>query len=182
MFIVRTVLLVLLILWIASLLIVPLSLPSGTVLLGESGRANIIDFINVWMKLPLYQKIVYIIGDAICHQKTSRSFIINGNQMPVCSRDVGLYLGIAFSITPLYFLELFRPEKYSILVKKIFRPWQKFLLIYIPLVFPLIIDFSTQLLGLRKSTNALRLFTGILFGLGNGILFYHLLLEDPGRT
>lgn len=179
---IRTVLLILLILWIASLFIAPLSLPPGTVLLGESGKANLIDFTDVWIKLPPCQRIVYVIGDAICHQKTSRSLIVNGNQMPVCARDTGLYLGIAFSLMPLYFLELFRPEKYSLLIKKIFRPWWKFLLIYIPLVLPLIIDFSTQLLGLRTSNNALRLVTGIPFGLGNGILFYHLLLEDPGRT
>ncbi len=181
MLIVRTVLLILLILWIISLFIAPLSLPPGTVLLGESGRANMIDFVDVWSKLPLLQRIVYMIGDAICHQKTSRSFIINGNQMPVCSRDVGLYLGVAFSITPLYFLELLRPQKYVVFMRKIFRPRWKFLVLYIPLVLPLIIDFTTQLLGLRTSTNTIRLTTGLLFGIGNGILFYHLLLEDPGR-
>ncbi len=36
----------------------------------------------------------YLIGDILCHQEQDRSFILNGSQMPVCSRDIGLIFGL----------------------------------------------------------------------------------------
>ena len=38
--------------------------------------------------------IVYLIGDLLCHQEHARSFILNGNQMPICIRDTGLIIGL----------------------------------------------------------------------------------------
>ena len=36
----------------------------------------------------------YLIGDVLCHQEQDRSFMLNGSQLPVCSRDLGLVLGL----------------------------------------------------------------------------------------
>ena len=36
----------------------------------------------------------YLIGDFLCHQEQDRSFVLNGSQMPVCSRDIGLIFGL----------------------------------------------------------------------------------------
>lgn len=37
------------------------------------------------------------VGAAICHRITSRSFVINGRQLPLCARGTGIYLGVALS-------------------------------------------------------------------------------------
>ncbi|MBR6205367.1 MAG: DUF2085 domain-containing protein [Candidatus Methanomethylophilaceae archaeon] len=36
----------------------------------------------------------YLIGDVLCHQEQDRSFMLNGSQLPVCSRDLGLAFGL----------------------------------------------------------------------------------------
>ena len=37
------------------------------------------------------------VGAAICHRITSRTFVINGRQLPLCARCTGIYLGVALS-------------------------------------------------------------------------------------
>jgi uncharacterized membrane protein len=37
------------------------------------------------------------VGAAICHRITSRSFVINGRQLPLCARCTGMYLGVALA-------------------------------------------------------------------------------------
>ena len=41
---------------------------------------------------------VYFIGGLVCHQQASRSFQIEGVQMPVCARCAGLYFGGALGV------------------------------------------------------------------------------------
>ena len=37
--------------------------------------------------------IMYLLGDVFCHQEMDRSFILNGSQLPVCIRDMGILAG-----------------------------------------------------------------------------------------
>ena len=66
-----------------------------------SGRANALDYHNddgqnfTWTDLNFYSASIYAFGDLNCHQKHERSWSINGNQMPVCVRDVGIFAGLA---------------------------------------------------------------------------------------
>lgn len=78
-----------------------------------------------------------------CHQRPDRSFIINGRQMPLCARCVGILLGLVFA--PLVFLTQLH---FSCL---------KFACILMP------VDSLTQAAGWRESNNLLRLLTGLLF-------------------
>ena len=41
---------------------------------------------------------IYALGDLLCHQEIGRSFIINGSQMAMCSRDFGLMTGSAVAL------------------------------------------------------------------------------------
>ena len=36
---------------------------------------------------------MYLLGDVFCHQEMDRSFILNGSQLPVCIRDMGILAG-----------------------------------------------------------------------------------------
>lgn len=38
---------------------------------------------------------VYLLGDIACHQEMSRSFVLNGSQLPICIRDLGILAGAA---------------------------------------------------------------------------------------
>ncbi|MCK5548359.1 MAG: DUF2085 domain-containing protein, partial [Thermoplasmata archaeon] len=83
--------------WVLSLFIAPLTIPPGTVT-GLDGNANRVDYGDLWDDMPLYPRGVYYIGDMQCHQMSHRSFYINGNQMPVCARDVAVYLGLTIGL------------------------------------------------------------------------------------
>ncbi len=48
-----------------------------------------------WTELDLFSAFIYGFGDLNCHQKHERSWTVNGNQMPVCTRDIGIFAGIA---------------------------------------------------------------------------------------
>ena len=113
--------------YLALCFIAPYFLPSDSVP-ELSGRANAIDYAFenswgndeheeggtvghdqslhggkfVWSELNPIWALAYGFGDLNCHQKYERSWEINGNQMPVCARDIGIFLG--FSLGCLFFL------------------------------------------------------------------------------
>ena len=92
----------------------------------------------------------------ICHRIPERTFKIRGHYFPVCSRCTGLYIG-AFS----YFIyAYFFYVEYSL----------SLVLLAILMVIPTFADGFTQLLGFRESNNILRFTTGLIGGLGLGIL------------
>lgn len=92
----------------------------------------------------------------ICHRRPERTFKINGNYFPVCSRCTGFYIG-AFS----YFLYVyFYFVDYTIST----------IILAVLLIIPAFIDGITQFYGIRVSNNILRFFTGLLGGVGLAIL------------
>ena len=92
----------------------------------------------------------------ICHRKPERSFFIRGHQFPVCARCTGFYISLVLYFIYTYFFYV----DYSSLL----------LTIAILLLVPAEIDGFTQLLELRESNNTLRLITGLMGGLGLGII------------
>ena len=92
----------------------------------------------------------------ICHRKPERSFFIKGHQFPVCSRCTGFYISlIAYFVYTYYFF-----VDYNLVL----------LLFAVILLIPTAIDGLTQLFEYRESNNTLRFITGLLGGLGLGIL------------
>lgn len=64
----------------------PLLAPEGTYL-GLDGSPMYID--HSWGP----SDVAYFLGDLLCHQMEDRCFVLNGSQMPVCIRDLGLLAG-----------------------------------------------------------------------------------------
>ena len=92
----------------------------------------------------------------VCHRIPERTFQINGHYFPVCSRCTGFYLSL-FS----YFVyTFFNYVDYN----------GQLIAFAILLLLPSFFYFFSQLLGFRNSNNSLRFFTGILGGLGLGII------------
>jgi len=92
----------------------------------------------------------------ICHRKPERTFKIKNHYFPVCSRCTGFYIG-AFS----YFIFVYYNfvEYTGVLIFIAFL-----------MIIPTFIDGTTQLLGFRDSNNIIRLFTGLIGGIGLAIL------------
>jgi len=106
-------------------------------------------------------KIVYGAYHLACHQKDSRCLYVFGHKLGFCMRCVSIYLsllifGLAWSLL-------------GVNQKKI-KPigfWLAFLL-----AIPLILDGTTQSLGLRESNAFLRMATGCLFSLSAALWAY----------
>jgi uncharacterized membrane protein len=131
-----------------SIFIAPFLTPPNSV--GNlSGRTINIDNDAVIRHMPLFPMLVYYFGDFNCHQKSDRSFYLNGNQMPVCARDVGALLGLSVS----YWLILWSRLRYH-------------LLLTLGLLLPMLVDGLLQQFTLYQSTNFLRIMTGALGGIG----------------
>lgn len=101
----------------------------------------------------------------ICHRKPERSFFIKNHQFPVCARCTGFYISVFLYFIYAYFF---------------YVDYTPFLItVAILLLGPAFIDGLTQFLGYRESNNILRIITGLLGGLGLGMLiktFKYLLL------
>ncbi|MEW5937629.1 MAG: DUF2085 domain-containing protein [Candidatus Thermoplasmatota archaeon] len=134
--------------WALLILFAPLLLPPGTIDLGEEGVVGCAEHADVIDKIenPLL-RFVYQTGEISCHQRSSRSFYLNSNQMPYCARCTAVFASLPLGLL-LYFV--FR------------RPLNPLWLI-VALV-PLGIDGGLQLLTDYESTNIVRAITGSLAG------------------
>ncbi len=166
------ILLILSLSWSILLYLTPATLKPGTVN-NLDGNANMVDNQDTWRDLPIGQAFIYYVGDLHCHQKANRSFIINGNQMPVCVRDVGIFLGCKIGICLVFlvntkisptrsFLNLFLKEKK---VEKLKNRKIIVGIILIASALPVIVDGLVQGFTDYESTNNVRLLTGMLFGI-----------------
>ena len=91
-----------------------------------------------------------------CHHRPERTFKIKKYYFPVCSRCTGLYLGFFVSI---------------ILLSLVNFSHTNILMVFLMLI-PCGVDGASQLLGLRESTNSLRFLTGLIAGIGLGMLLF----------
>ena len=173
--------------FLASFFLAPALVESGTI--GElSGRANMLDFHKeneynfTWTDLNIYSASIYAFGDLNCHNKHERSWTVNGNQMPVCVRDVGIFAGLAlggyiysrrgvnrWTIRDTFLSIL--PDDRLQPVYRSNRRTMVFIAVGLICVVPLALDGFTQLLTDRESTAFLRLVTGVPFGFGLGLFF-----------
>ena len=80
---------------LALLVTAPFMTGSGTVDGLEGGHPVEPDFFDVWADMNPAAGAIYGLGDILCHQDSSRSFHLNGSQLPICARDVSALAGLA---------------------------------------------------------------------------------------
>jgi len=151
--------LILFTLWLLWVLVAPFTLPPGSVT-DLSGSVGTIDNSHRIEEMNPFAAAIYWLGDANCHQLASRSYYLNGNQMPFCARDLGIFLGMALGMV-LAFMIKARPP---------------FLLVILGLV-PMALDGGIQLLTDYESTNLMRLLTGALAGVSVAFLIHLIALN-----
>ncbi|MGY8702089.1 MAG: DUF2085 domain-containing protein [Candidatus Poseidoniales archaeon] len=143
-----------------------------------------------WTQINPYAGFIYSFGDLNCHQKYERSWEINGNQMPVCTRDVGIFLGLAiggwlfsrrgsnrWTITD-SFLSVLGPKRLDLIYESSKRKVAAAAIVGIS-VLPIAIDGFTQMLTSYESTNPVRLITGGAFGVFLGLLIAAMFSAKP---
>lgn len=101
---------------------------------------------------------LYKIGYAICHQIIERTFTVNGQPLPLCSRCTGIYLGM-FITFGFYFLRKFLKNKNPTLPPPLLV--NIFSLFFISLM---VANAVSNLFGFGPQGNFIRFVTGILFG------------------
>ncbi len=138
--------------FIASFFISPLMIESGSIIFDDEGIVGEEDHSKEIDAIPSsFAKLTYRFGDRFCHQKHSRSWEINGNQMPVCARDVGLFAGI--------FLGCIFGSSHRRGIP---------LLILLLTLAPMVLDGGLQAISSYESINSIRLITGMVAGFGIG--------------
>ncbi|EMR73959.1 putative membrane protein [Thermoplasmatales archaeon SCGC AB-539-N05] len=140
--------------WALLHFIIPLLLPAN-IITDLSGVVGLEDNEHLTNNLPFPSRLVYKLGDIMCHQKAERSFFINGNQMPFCSRCTGIFLGLSIGLMIVIFKKL--------------RLDGKFIILLIAAFVPIGIDGIGQLFGFWKSNNLIRVITGLSAGIVCGI-------------
>lgn len=132
--------------WVLFLIIAPLTLPKNSVedLTGIVGKEDNEEANN---DMNGFAKFIYKLGDKNCHQIKERSYFINGNELPFCTRCLGIFLGFAIGAAIISF-------------KRFELSWQMVLIG----LFPIGIDGTVQLMTSYESTNTIRMVTGLLVG------------------
>ena len=169
--------------WVVSMFLAPSTIPPYAFAFRE-GRANIVDFWGLYSTdaFNWYAKAIYVLGDVQCHQLWYRSLWINGNQMPVCARDVSLFLFGLFGM----FWAMMTPASITTSsgVVNAFPPrvqrWARrvgpvrFTALVVTLgLLPVAVDGTVQLFQFYthyEATNAMRIVTGAPAGVVVGLL------------
>jgi len=165
--------------WTASLFLGPFSITPGSFFDEDRGGANVLDFGATWETFSLPARIVYTFGDIQCHQMATRSFTLNGNQMPIDARMTSMYVFANLGVVAAMFA---RPASATgaVLLSGLPGPLRRALgrfgperagalVVFVGLL-PIAMDGFTQLFGWRESTNLLRVITGAPGGFVGGLL------------
>ena len=80
--------------FLAIMFVIPFLYPYGS-FIGLDGHVGVLDSTDKVAFADPISRIMYGIGDAICHQEQARSLILNGSQTVFCHRDMGILMGVA---------------------------------------------------------------------------------------
>ncbi len=139
--------------WALGMVIAPLTLPPNSVTdltpdkTQDRWGVGHVDNADITSEMNPYAKFFYERGDMDCHTIKERSLFVNGNQMPYCARDVGIFFGLALGLG------------ITIFIRFEIKIWWLILGIV-----PLGVDGTVQLITTYESNNILRLTTGGLAG------------------
>jgi len=151
--------------WILLQFMAPIALPTGSVR-DLTGSTGLTDNEILIKDMPSPWNFVYSSGDSLCHEKAERSFYINENQMPFCSRCTAIWLGLVIGL--------------GFMIFYIIKLEEKFVFILIAGIIPIGIDGVGQLLGFWESTNLVRVITGLFIGVLCGIAIGIIIDEIKG--
>ncbi len=107
------------------------------------------------MRMEALEAVLTFLGSSLCHQLEERSYTIDGFQMPLCARCLGLHLGFLISSLLLLGLGSRRPIGF---------PSVRSLIILGLVMVPAVADVALSYLGVLGTDNTRRAVTGAMFG------------------
>ena len=113
-----------------------------------SGSVIRIDNWELYTGLDPFSTFAYTSGDFLCHQLSERSYFLNGNQIPVCARCLGISTALSVGL--------------------IAASYRRFVIGPVMLtvgIAPAFADVLLQTLTVYESSNPVRLITGLISGL-----------------
>jgi uncharacterized membrane protein len=96
-----------------------------------------------------------LVGFAVCHQLPERSLSVGGQQLPVCARDTGIYVGFIVAFVMIALMERHHPRE---------MPPPRVLVTCLVFIALMGLDGVSSYAGWRTTTNDIRLITGLLAG------------------
>lgn len=101
----------------------------------------------------------YLFFDQLCHQDPLRSFSLNGAQMAVCSRCLGIYVFFAFGVLIIPAVDYFSKQSTKVMVR-----------LFLTVVFLNVIDVLGNISGIWSNTLNSRFLLGALAGLSAALI------------
>ncbi len=153
--------------WLALVISAPFMVPAHT-LTDLSGRVGTHENDLQFASIGPVPHAIYWIGDAECHQIASRSYFLNGNEMPFCARDLGLFIGVAMGFGLMAFIR-YKMNPFFVLLAMV----------------PIGLDGGLQLVTSYESTNPVRMITGFVAGIAMAMLISHFMFviqEDSAKS
>ncbi len=125
-------------------------------------------------EVEMLERFLHWLGLGLCHQLPERSFFGGGLQLPVCSRDTGIYLGFLLGFLLLWVLHRsLRPTRF---------PAPHVWVVMAVYVAAMAWDGVSSYAGLRVTNNALRLLTGLGVGVSAATVIYPMLQDALWRS
>jgi len=106
--------------------------------------------------MDIIKYIFDLTGSLICHQLPDRSLTYGDMVFPVCARDTGIYAGIFTSFIFIMLARRLKAQKPLKLAAAV---------VMVLLMAPMMADGALSYAGVMDTNNAVRLFTGLFFGL-----------------
>lgn len=125
-------------------------------------------------EVSVLERFLHWMGLGLCHQLPERSFFGGGVQLPVCSRDTGIYLG--FLLAFLLVAAVHRKERPAGFPRR--SVWIAMGVFLAALAW----DGVTSYAGLRTTTNGIRLLTGLGVGYSSAVLVFAMLQDELWRV
>lgn len=106
--------------------------------------------------VSLLKEVFDLAGSLICHQLPERTLTAGGFMLPVCARDTGIYAGIFTAFAYLAITRRLDAQKPPGLAPTVAMT---------VMMVPMVLDGMLSYAGIIETNNAVRLFTGLFFGL-----------------
>jgi uncharacterized membrane protein len=105
---------------------------------------------------------VYLVGSFLCHQLPDRSFHVDGSQLPVCARCLGIYAGVTV-VASLGCVAW---------VRDLLRRWPaaRFRWIAAVAALPTVVTVAAEWGGVWATSNAVRAIAGAPLGMGAALV------------
>jgi uncharacterized membrane protein len=105
--------------------------------------------------MDAFESLLTFLGSSLCHQLAERSYALDGFQMPLCARCLGLHVGFLISAVVIWLQKSRSPSG---------LPDTRSLVILGSMMVPAVADVALSYFGVIGSDNTRRAVTGVLFG------------------